>query len=260
MTTEARPQQETKEIPQEKIPVLVAGLPGKMATLIAEGVEGTSAEFELLHIGLSSERNSLNPTPLHAGKRLRTLKTYVGMWGPRDHLLALSEAKNTFAPNVIAVDYTTPDTVNRNAQLYAEAGIPFVMGTSGGDRKQLEETVRNSGISAVIAANMDPQVVARRMEIDDLAQSQPGIFEGARIEITESHQKTKKDISGTALALKAQYEGYGSQGVDITSIRDTDEQMALGIPDPDNGHAYHWVKVFAPDGTVVQEFSTKVKG
>ena len=39
-------------------------------------------------------------------------------------------------------------------------GLPFVMGTTGGDRAALMEVTRDSGTYAVIAPNMCKQIVA----------------------------------------------------------------------------------------------------
>ncbi len=44
-------------------------------------------------------------------------------------------------PGIITVDYTHPSAVNANAVFYARHHLPFVMGTTGGDRKALENTV-----------------------------------------------------------------------------------------------------------------------
>lgn len=45
-----------------------------------------------------------------------------------------------------------------NAAFYAANGIPFVMGTTGGDQARLLETARNGGVYAVIAPQMGKQV------------------------------------------------------------------------------------------------------
>lgn len=45
-----------------------------------------------------------------------------------------------------------------NARFYGENGLPFVMGTTGGDRKQLLHDTESSGVYAVIAPQMGKQV------------------------------------------------------------------------------------------------------
>lgn len=45
-----------------------------------------------------------------------------------------------------------------NAELYSKVGVPFVMGTTGGDRDLLHKTVEDSKIYAVISPQMGKQV------------------------------------------------------------------------------------------------------
>lgn len=54
----------------------------------------------------------------------------------------------------ICIDYTHPSAVNSNAEFYVKHGIPFVMGTTGGDRDKLLETVKDANLFSVIAPNM----------------------------------------------------------------------------------------------------------
>ena len=45
-----------------------------------------------------------------------------------------------------------------NAELYCKIGVPFVMGTTAGDREQLYKTVEDSRVYAVISPQMGKQV------------------------------------------------------------------------------------------------------
>lgn len=45
-----------------------------------------------------------------------------------------------------------------NGAFYALNGVPFVMGTTGGDREKLLRDVTESGVYAVIAPQMGKQV------------------------------------------------------------------------------------------------------
>lgn len=45
-----------------------------------------------------------------------------------------------------------------NAELYSKVGVPFVMGTTGGDRELLYKTVNDSKNYAVISPQMGKQV------------------------------------------------------------------------------------------------------
>ena len=72
---------------------------------------------------------------------------------------------------LVAIDYTHPSAVNNNAALYARVGLPFVMGTTGGDRQKLEATVRantDASFAAVIAPNMGKQIVALQAMLEQV--------------------------------------------------------------------------------------------
>lgn len=225
------------------IPIFMAGLPGKMATLVAEAITERE-DFDLLPVAMASPRHRF--TCMDIGNQRVQLVDYC---------------PNNLRVGRIAVDFTTPDNVVLNTIHYTSLRIPFVMGTSGGDREEMAELIRRSRTCAVVAPNMDPQIIRRQMDVDEFAQNNPDIFRGATIEITESHQKTKRDVSGTAIAFRAQFERYGAlPNGRITSIRDTRAQEALGIPNPDDGHAYHWVEVKNPNGEVIYQFNTAVQG
>lgn len=45
-----------------------------------------------------------------------------------------------------------------NAELYSKVGVPFVMGTTGGDRDLLNKTVEDAKLYAVISPQMGKQV------------------------------------------------------------------------------------------------------
>lgn len=56
---------------------------------------------------------------------------------------------------------TLPDNGGRaaeNALFYGSNGVPFVMGTTGGDRQKLIADVEAAGVHAVIAPQMGKQV------------------------------------------------------------------------------------------------------
>ena len=132
------------------IPILISGLPGKMATLVAEAIEH-HGDFELLPLALSSVRHHQEARQI--GERKFTLLTLNEPFRCRP---------NHLAERTIAVDFTKTDSVFVNARYYAESHIPFVMGTSVGDHGgELAALVRNSQISAVIIPNMASSVVRK---------------------------------------------------------------------------------------------------
>ena len=239
--------------PRHRIPVLMAGF-GKMGLLVAEAVE-RDGDFELFSVGFTSER--------HEGEHRQIGDTNVLLFTPRRDRFPYW--KYYLKEGTIVVDYSTVDSVLTNAEFYIAHRLPFVMGTSTGDKERLQritEMVATSDISAVIAPNMDPQIVRRQMEIDEMAAASPGIFEGAAVFIRESHQSTKEGDSGTARAFREQLEGYGAHmGTGIEKIRDTERQRKLGVPEKHlDWHAYHWVGVTNKGGSLIVAFETKVHG
>ncbi|HDD46218.1 MAG TPA: dihydrodipicolinate reductase [Candidatus Aenigmarchaeota archaeon] len=232
----------------EIVRVVLSGLPGKMATKVKEKVLGCD-DFELLPCALTSKR--------HDSERLDGIELYGTQ--RRNEFLEDTEKHRPF----IIVDYTTPDAVNENAEFYCTSGIPFVMGTTGGDREKLIECVEGSDICAVIAPNMAKQIVGLMAMFEYAATNFPGLFEGYGLEIVESHQSTKKDTSGTA---KAMVKYFNKLGIpfnidDIQKIRDPEKQREIGVPEEYlAGHGWHTYKLTSPDRTVYFEFTHNVNG
>lgn len=81
----------------------------------------------------------------------------IRIHGAENRDAVLAEALSLY-PNLVLVDYTLPASVNDNAEWYCAQGVPFVMGTTGGDRAALVESVTRAGNYAVIARQMGKQV------------------------------------------------------------------------------------------------------
>lgn len=224
----------------EKPTVLISGLPGQMATLVAQGVFN-APDLDLCEIAFSSAIGSVEHPLLVIGDRTLTLKP------PMYHVSVLYALHQ----GCIAVDFTRPDVANQNAELYAQAGVPFVMGTTGGDREKLLDTVRRSRISAVIAPNMATPMIILQAMLEYAAQTFPGALEDWALTIAESHQSTKKDVSGTAKAWRPLLEALGARMTDegIRSYRDD--------PAP---HAHHNVKLSDAVARAAIELSTRIDG
>lgn len=167
-------------------------------------------------------------------------------------------------PGVIIADYTLPSAVNENAEFYCRRGLPFVMGTTGGDRDKLFKSIHDSGVYAVIAPQMGKQVVAFQAAMEIMAEQFPGAFAGYMLAVTESHQSTKVDTSGTARAIVASFRKLGITFTDdeIKMIRDPHEQLGkMGVPEEYlKGHAYHTYALTSPDGMVNFQFQHNVCG
>jgi 4-hydroxy-tetrahydrodipicolinate reductase len=167
--------------------------------------------------------------------------------------------------NLLAVDYTHPSAVNSNAAFYAENKLPFVMGTTGGERDKLVADMNAAKHFSVIAPNMAKQIVALQSALEDLAVKYPGAFNNYKLACTESHQNTKADTSGTAKAVISSLKQLAADDdfstTDIDMIRDDEEAMDFGVPeDALKGHAFHTYTLTSADGTVQFALEHNVAG
>uniref|UniRef100_A0A7S2S660 4-hydroxy-tetrahydrodipicolinate reductase n=1 Tax=Rhizochromulina marina TaxID=1034831 RepID=A0A7S2S660_9STRA len=224
--------------------------------------------------GGSSIEVNPEPTVEEATDESVTVELVDAGGGPEQVRLAAvriqEAAKAAGCGSVVCVDYTHPDAVNGNAEWYAEHGFSFVMGTTGGDREAMMRTVAESGVHAVIAPNMAKQIVALQAALEDTARSFPGAFEGYRLTVTESHQSTKADTSGTAKAvvralneLNNEFDASDGEALErrITRIRDPPKQVEFGVPDTAlKGHAFHTYTLTSDDGSVTFALQHNVVG
>lgn len=167
-------------------------------------------------------------------------------------------------PAFIAVDYTHPSAVNGNAIFYTQHKIPFVMGTTGGDREKLEETVQKGNSAAVIAPNMAKQIVGLQAMMDYAAKTFPGLFTGYSLEVKESHQQGKADTSGTAKAMVGYFNELGAdfKMEEIQQIRDpkVQENQWLIPKEHLSGHGWHTYTLTAADGSSLFEIKHNING
>ncbi len=238
----------------DRIKVMVNGIPGNMAVNVAKHVMKDSM-FELIPYALTG------PEIVEAEYTLDS--TVVRLIHPEECEKAITEIKekeNYF----ISVDYTHPSAVNSNAEFYCKHNLPFVMGTTGGDRELLEDTVRSSSIPAVIAQNMAKQIVGFQAMMEYAAKTFPDLFKEYSLEIKESHQKGKADTSGTAKAMIGYFNKLGTpfSKDDIKKERDPEVQKNIwGIPEEYlEGHGWHTYTLVSSDNTVRFVFSHNVNG
>lgn len=55
--------------------------------------------------------------------------------------------------------------------------------------------------------------------MDMMAANFPGAFAGYSLEVTESHQRTKADTSGTAKAVLGSFQQLGLQSTEVRLLR-----------------------------------------
>jgi 4-hydroxy-tetrahydrodipicolinate reductase len=238
----------------QPVNVMINGLPGNVSTVIAGHIQRDS-RFKLLPWSLTGPEIE-DPECVVGSKEIKLVR-------PDDHEAVLTDLSGQADP-FIAVDYTHPSAVNDNAALYCRHTLPFVMGTTGGDRSRLVETVENSGNTAVIAPNMAKQIVGFQAMMEWASTTFPDLFKGYTLTIRESHQHGKADTSGTAKAMVGYFNGLGldfSAG-DIQMERDPKRQAGVwGIPETYlDGHGWHTYTLVSGDQTVTFEFTHNVSG
>ncbi|RLB85859.1 MAG: dihydrodipicolinate reductase [Deltaproteobacteria bacterium] len=238
----------------EKIPIMINGLPGNVARTMAAA-------------GIADERFLVMPYSLTG----QDIPETTAMVGENEFLLCKPDTRDKkikaiFAqyPFFIAVDYTHPSAVNGNAKFYSRNNIPFVMGTTGGNREELEKTVQDASSPAVIAPNMAKQIVGLQAMMAYAAQTFPGLFTGYSLEVKESHQQGKADTSGTAKAMVGYFNELGTdfKKEEIQQIRDPKiQENQWGIPREHlSGHGWHTYTLKAADGSSLFEFKHNING
>jgi 4-hydroxy-tetrahydrodipicolinate reductase len=237
-----------------KIKMMLNGLPGNVsATIAAHAVADPRVELlPYSFTGPEIEQDQMGVCDLS-----------IQLIRPDARNRAISSLKQKEGP-FISVDFTHPGAVNENARFYCDHGLPFVMGTTGGDREALFETVCQSALSAVIAPNMAKQIVGFQAMMEYAAKTFPGLFKGYRLTVCESHQKGKADTSGTARAMVGYFNQMGVpfRPDQIEQVRDPEIQRdQWHIPQEYlDGHGWHTYTLVSQDQTVTFQFTHNVNG
>lgn len=236
------------------IKVMVNGMPGNMAVLVATHALSDD-RFDLIPESLTGPEIQESEYPLGS--------VSVKLIRPENHETSIHGIKKTYG-EFLSVDYTHPAAVNQNAAFYCKNDLAFVMGTTGGDREVLTQTVLKSSIAAVISPNMAKQIVGFQAMMEYAANTFNDLFKGYSLEIKESHQEGKADTSGTAKAMVQYFNKLGLQfsEADIMMERDPEIQTTQwGIPETYlRGHAWHTYALESEDQTVRFEFTHNVNG
>ncbi|MDF1592177.1 MAG: dihydrodipicolinate reductase [Desulfobacterales bacterium] len=236
------------------IKVMVNGIPGNVAQVVAGHVLNDK-RFQLV-------AHSLTGPEITADEQA-VAETTVGLIRPDARDEAIESIKASEG-NFISVDFTHPSAVFANAEFYCRHGLPFVMGTTGGDYNRLEKLVVASTVSAVIAPNMAKQIVGFQAMMEYAATNFAGLFEGYTLQIRESHQQGKADTSGTAKAMVRYFNALGTPFSEDRIIKERDpktQQEQWGIPQEYiGGHAWHTYTLDSLDKTVRFQFSHNVNG
>ena len=237
-----------------RIKVMVNGIPGNMAVNVARHILADD-RFALVPFSLTG------PEIQAAEHKIETAA--IRLLKPQEREQAIADLKQKEG-EFLSVDYTHPSALNANAEFYCKYQLPFVMGTTGGDRPALENCVRAASISAVIAPNMAKQIVGFQAMMEYAAQTFPDLFKGYKLEIKESHQKGKADTSGTAKAMVRYFNQMGLRFTEDEIMKEREPKIQAdrwGIPQKYlTGHGWHTYALTSGDKTVRFEFSHNVNG
>jgi 4-hydroxy-tetrahydrodipicolinate reductase len=234
------------------IKVLVAGLPGNMATTFTRHAL-KDKNIDIINIGITGSDCDLKK--YEVDDRIFNLIKVNDKAG----------IDNLFKENkqIIVVDYTEPNTVNQNIDLYCEKNVNFIIGTTGVKIDLASEKIKKTKISAVISPNMGKQIVALQSMMKYASENFPDCFKGYSVEIKESHQKGKLDTSGTARAMVGYFKrlGLNIDEEDIIKYRETEDQLKIGVPKEYlTGHGWHTYSITSEDKTVHIEITHNVNG
>jgi len=238
----------------QRIKVMINGIPGNMAATVAKKALRDN-RFEVILASLTGP--DIEETAYTIDEKIFTLVR------PDSRLDRIKKILAQSGP-FISIDYTHPSAVNDNAGFYCDHALPFVMGTTGGDREPLEKRVGASAIPAVIAPNMAKQIVGFQAMMAYAAASFPDLFKGYTLQVKESHQQGKADTSGTAKAIIGYFNSLGIPFTTADIVKERlpeKQQKEWAIPEEYlTGHAWHTYSLDSGDGTVHFEFTHNVNG
>jgi 4-hydroxy-tetrahydrodipicolinate reductase len=241
-------------VKMDRIKVMLNGLPGNVTQIIAR-------------TALADQRLKVLPWSLTGpeidAREFHLNDTLFNLIPPEQREETIQEIKNAEG-DFISVDFTHPTAVTANADFYCRHRLPFIMGTTGGDRQQLIQIVQGSQIAAVIAPNMAKQIVGFQAMMAFAAETFPNLFKGYRLVLRESHQAGKADTSGTAKAMVGNFNKMGIplEADQIQMERDPERQLNMwGVP-PEylSGHAWHTYTLTSADRTAKFEFTHNING
>ncbi|MDY6822854.1 MAG: dihydrodipicolinate reductase [Thermodesulfobacteriota bacterium] len=237
-----------------RLKLMINGLPGNVAMIIA-GHAAKDERFELLPWSLTGPEIEQETADVDG--------TPVSLIRPDDRNTVIQEIIGKHG-RFISVDYTHPTAVDANARFYCDNHLPFVMGTTGGDRNALTDTVTESETCAVIAPNMAKQIVGFQAMMAYAAENFPGLFKGYEMIVRESHQQGKADTSGTAKAIVQYFNKLGVDFSEADIIKERNpvvQETELGVPRQHlGGHGWHTYTLVSPDGSAKFEFTHNING
>eukprot|EP01041_Mallomonas_annulata_P004979 gene4979-9952_t len=242
------------------IAVMINGMPGPMAVETAKAC--VDRGFRILPVGFTGTKEPVDFTVV--GKDKSTTVRLVGGPGIVDDANDILTKLKDENPNMIIVDYTHPSAVLNNLKCYVGNNCDFVMGTTGEDPARIAEEFSKGSNYAVIAPNMAKQIVAIQAALLAMVKRFPKSFSSYTLTVTESHQSSKADTSGTAKAIVNhinELTGHKFGFEEIKMLRQKDQQLAFGVPETHlGGHAFHTYSLVSADGSTSFQLQHNVCG
>lgn len=233
---------------------MINGIPGKVACTITKHVL-QDKRFNLVPYSLTGP--DINNT------KYKTNDFEFNLIKPDKRDDIIQNIKNEYN-HIYTIDFTHPSSVNSNALFYIKNDLPFVMGTTGGDREKLKEDINKGTTPAVIAPNMTKQIVGFQAMMEYGANTFPDLFKGFTLNIKESHQKGKADTSGTAKAMVKYFNKMGLKFTDKDIIKERDPEIQKtiwNIPEEHlSGHGFHTYELKSEDGSCEFKFEHNICG
>ncbi|GLC46479.1 hypothetical protein PLESTM_001879900 [Pleodorina starrii] len=149
-------------------PVMVNSCTGKMGhaaaeSLVAHGFPLVPHTFTGLSVGVAVKNIGVRGVP-------------VQLVGEERRQAALEAIKSNY-PSIMVVDYTLAHTAEDHVRLYSANGVPFIMGTTGGDVTRMREIAEAAGVYAVLPSVAGAQATSLFALLTSLGAPLPAHFE-----------------------------------------------------------------------------------
>lgn len=112
--------------------LMVNSCTGKMGQAVAEAALRAGVELVPYTLCGPGEKKEVNIQGIN-----------IELVDPAVRDVKIQELKKRY-PNLMMVDYTLPDAIHSMVDFYVNNKIPFVMGTTGGDRAKINAQVRHA--------------------------------------------------------------------------------------------------------------------
>ncbi|KXZ52563.1 hypothetical protein GPECTOR_9g607 [Gonium pectorale] len=168
----------------------------------------------------------------------------VSLVGNEKRQAALDSIKEAY-PNMMVLDYTLAHCVEDHVRFYAANGLPFVMGTAGGDRRRVHEMVAAAGVYAVLPSPAGEQAASLHALLVSLGAPLPDGVEQFAYEATgRAGDASALDLlnPGAAAEIAAALRSMGVQCEEshVHRMRAARQQRVAGLdPDRDSAAGLH---------------------